>query len=157
MQRRIAVIRIRGRVGIKKEAKDTMDMLRLYKRNTCVVIPNTPAYVGMLTKVKDFTTWGEIDEQTFKELMEKRAKIMGKQPLTEQYLKEKLNIVLSDFIKDFFSFKKELKDIPGLKPFFKLSPPEKGFERKGVKVPFSLGGVLGYRKENINELLKRMI
>ena len=157
MQRRIAVIRIRGRVGIKKEAKNTMDMLRLYKRNTCVVIPNTSAYVGMLTKVKDYTTWGEIDEQTFKELMEKRAKIMGKQPLTEQYLKEKLNIALSDFIKDFFSFKKELKDIPGLKPFFKLKPPEKGFERKGVKVPFSLGGVLGYRKENINELLKRML
>lgn len=157
MQTRIAVIRIRGRVGIKKEAKDTMDMLRLYKRNTCVVIPNTPVYIGMLIKVKDYTTWGEIDEQTFKELMEKRAKIMGKKPLTEQYLKEKLNISLNDFIKDFFSFKKELKDIPGLKPFFKLKPPEKGFERKGVKVPFSLGGVLGYRKANINELLKRML
>lgn len=157
MQTRIAVIRIRGRVGIKKEAKDTMDMLRLYKRNTCVVIPNTPTYIGMLIKVKDYTTWGEIDEPTFKELMEKRAKIMGKKPLTEQYLKAKLNISLNDFIKDFFSFKKELKDIPGLKPFFKLKPPEKGFERKGVKVPFSLGGVLGYRKANINELLKRML
>ena len=54
-------------------------------------------------------------------------------------------------------FKKELKDVPGLKLFFKLRPPEGGFERKGVKHPFSMGGVLGYRKEKINELLMRML
>ena len=47
--------------------------------------------------------------------------------------------------------------MPGLKQFFKLNPPRSGFERKGIKVPFSLGGALGYRKNNINDLIKRMV
>ena len=40
---------------------------------------------------------------------------------------------------------------------FKLSPPKGGFERKGIKNPFSLGGALGYRSDNINDLIKRMV
>jgi large subunit ribosomal protein L30 len=33
----------------------------------------------------------------------------------------------------------------------------KGFERGGIKKPFSMGGSLGYRKNKINELIRRMI
>ena len=40
---------------------------------------------------------------------------------------------------------------------FKLCPPKGGFERKGIKNPFSLGGALGYRAEKINDLIKRMV
>src|SRR3989344_6211467 len=48
------------------------------------------------------------------------------------------------------------KDAEGkLKPFFRLSPPRKGFERKGIKVPYKLGGALGDRGKDINELIKR--
>ena len=43
------------------------------------------------------------------------------------------------------------------KPFFRLHPPRKGFERKGIKVPFKLGGVLGYRGKEINTLIQRMV
>jgi large subunit ribosomal protein L30 len=39
----------------------------------------------------------------------------------------------------------------------RLAPPRKGFERKGIKVPFTSGGALGDRKEAINDLVKRMI
>jgi len=40
---------------------------------------------------------------------------------------------------------------------FTLNPPRKGYGRKGVKMPFSLGGAYGNRKEKINDLLTRMI
>jgi len=40
---------------------------------------------------------------------------------------------------------------------FRLSPPRKGYGRKGIKMPFSLGGATGDRKEKINDLLTRMI
>ena len=43
------------------------------------------------------------------------------------------------------------------KKFFALNPPKKGYGRKGVKIPFSLGGALGYRKDKINDLVKRLI
>ena len=32
-----------------------------------------------------------------------------------------------------------------------------GFERKGTKMPFHLGGALGNRKEKINDLIRRML
>lgn len=43
------------------------------------------------------------------------------------------------------------------KKFIALHPPKGGFERKGIKLPFAIGGALGNRKEKINELLKRML
>ena len=155
--KKIAVVRIRSSKGVKQEIKDTMKMLRLYKQNNCIVVDNKPNLIGMLKKVKDYVTWGELDEKTFKELLSKRGRIVGKKSLTENYLKEKTKLSMDEFIKEFFNFKKNLKDVSGLKLFFKLKPPVKGFERKGIKVPFSMGGVLGYRKEKINDLIIRML
>lgn len=157
MQKRIAVIRIRGDHDIKRTIKDTLNMLRLYKKNNLSIIPSTKSNLGMLNKARDYITWGEIDQHTFKSLLEKRAKIVGNKKLSEDYLKEKLNSGFETFVLDFMSFKKELKDIPGIKPYFRLNPPLKGFERKGIKIPFSLGGALGYRSQKINELIIRMI
>jgi|SRR3989344_4129895 len=154
---KIAIIRVRGTIGIKKEIEDTMKMLRLYKKNTCVVLNNTQSCAGMLKKIKDYVTWGDINEPTIKLLLIKRGKLPGNKPLIEEYVKEKTKLTINDFVKEFISGKKQLKDIPGFKPFFRLKPPEKGFERKGIKKPFSLGGSLGYRKDKINELIHRMI
>lgn len=154
---KIVVIRIRGRTGVTKKVNDTLDMLRLYKQNGCVVVQNNPQFLGMIQKAKDYITWGDIDKETFTLLLSKRAKVAGNKPLTDEYVKAQLKIDIKSFTEEFFSSKKTLKDIPGLKPFFRLSPPEKGFERAGIKKPFAAGGSLGYRKDKINELIKRMI
>jgi len=126
--KKIAVVRVRGNVKLKKSMKDTLTMLRLYRKNYCVIYDNKPSILGMVKKVKDYVTWGEIDEETLKLLTEKR--------------REKTK-------------NKKGKEI--VKPFFRLSPPRKGFGRKGIKMPFSSRGALGYRKEKINDLIKRMI
>ncbi len=156
-QKRIVVIRIKGDHNIKYPINDTMRMLRLYNKFTCSIINNTPQYIGMLGSIKEFITWGELNEETFKLLLNKRAKLPGNKKMDESYLKLKTNLTIDQFSKEFMSFKKELKDIPGIKLYFRLTPPIKGFERKGTKIPFSLGGSLGYRKEKINDLIKRMI
>jgi large subunit ribosomal protein L30 len=49
------------------------------------------------------------------------------------------------------------KDNTKLKAFFRLHPPIKGFERKGIKKPYNMGGALGFRGEAINDLIKRMM
>lgn len=123
----IAIIRIRGITGIKKPVKDTLEMLRLYKKNFCVIVPDTQAYRGMINKVKDFVTWGELNDETLKKL---------------ENVKEKT--------KD-----KEGKEV--FKKFYRLNPPIKGYGRKGIKVGFSAGGALGNRKEKINDLIERML
>ena len=154
---RIAVVLVKGEIRVKYQVKQTLAMFHLYRRNNCSIVDLTPVTVGMLAKVKDMVTWGEIDKETFKLLLEKRGKLPGHKPLTSDYLKEKIKSDFDSFAQDFMSFKKEFKDIPGLKKFFRLNPPAHGFDRKGIKVPYSLGGALGYRKEKINDLVKRMI
>ena len=50
----------------------------------------------------------------------------------------------------------EAKKNKGMK-FVALHPPIGGFERKGIKIPFTVGGALGNRKDKITALLKRML
>ncbi|MFH1771048.1 MAG: uL30 family ribosomal protein [archaeon] len=71
---KVAVVLIRGLVGITKTIKDTLFMLRLRKKHTCVVLENNAANQGMIRKVKDYVAYGEIDEATTKELISKRGK-----------------------------------------------------------------------------------
>jgi len=154
---RIIIVRISGKQGLTEQVKSTFKLLRLYKKYNCVIVPDKPQYIGMIKKVKDFVTWGEIDDKTAKQLLEKRGRLPGNEKLTEDYIKDKTKLSTEDFTKEFIQGKKELKDIPGLKLFFRLHPPQGGFERKGTKKPYSIGGVLGYRKEKINELVQKMI
>jgi len=142
--KKIAVIRIRGSVNIRKDIKDTLDMLRLYRKNYCVVLDNAPSVMGMIKKVKDYITWGEVSEETSKLLFEKKGEeYTGR--LTD--IKKKVDYKSKYLV---FNGKK-------YKKFFRLSPPRGGFERKDIKRPFSLGGALGYRKEKINLLIKKMV
>ena len=69
----IAAIRIRGETGVKGDIQDTMHMLHLSTKHTCVIMPKTPVVDGMLKKAKDYITWGEISPETITLLKEKRG------------------------------------------------------------------------------------
>ena len=157
MEKRIAIIRIHGKKGLRKDVKDTFNMLRLYKKHNCVIVSSSKSFAGMIGKIDNYVSWGEIDSETMMLLLEKRGKLARKKKLNETYTKEKLNLSLDEFASEIINFKKELKDLPGLKLFFKLSPPKGGFERGGIKKSFAMGGACGYRKDMINSLIKRMI
>ncbi len=70
----IAAIRIRGQVGLRKEVKETLHRLRIRRKYSCIVIekPNE-SQLGMIKSVRDFVAFGEINEETYKKLVEKRA------------------------------------------------------------------------------------
>ncbi len=154
---KIAIVRVRGDTKIRKGIKDTLAMLRLYRKNTCVIMDAKKELIGMLTKVKDYVTWGELDKETFKLLLEKRGLLPGKSKLDEKYLKEHVKLGFDEFTSAVFEGKKNLKDVPGLKKFFRLNPPVGGFERKGIKIVYASGGALGYRKDGINKLIRKMV
>ncbi len=69
----IAVILIRGMVNLPEPVKNTLHLLRLRRKQVCVVLPDTPTTRGMIAKVKDLVTWGEIDDATLKLLEQKRG------------------------------------------------------------------------------------
>ena len=148
-----AIIRIRGRTGIKKNIADTLDMLNLTRISHAVVIPETPSYKGMLQKAKDYITWGEVSEDTFKLLVSERGRLPGNKRVTDEYVKENTDSVEALAVA-IYNEETTLKD-SGLKPLFRLNPPRKGYEN--TKKTFVEGGSLGYRSEEINELLEKMI
>lgn len=141
--KRIAAIRVRGLTGLKGTIENTLRMLRLYKKNYCVMLPNNPVYLGMLKKAKDYITWGEIDDETFDMLVDKRG-----EEFKGREFDNKKKISYGDFF---------LINNKKIKKYFRLNAPRKGFGRKGIKHPFSNGGALGYRGEKINELIRRMV
>ena len=101
-------------------------MLRLYRRNYCAIVDKKD--IGMVQKVKDYATYGEIDPDTKKLLIEKRGE--------------------------------KTKDKDGketIKKFFRLNSPKKGYGRRGIKRSFNKSGALGYRGNEINDLVRRML
>lgn len=67
----LAVLRIRGRIGIRKETEDTMRMLGLDRKHSLAVIPKTAPNLGMIKKSEDYVTWGEAEEKTLEALKKK--------------------------------------------------------------------------------------
>jgi len=116
---KIAVILIRGFIGIRVDIKDALFSLNLRKKHACAIVEDTPSVRGALKKIQDFTTFGIVSDEIIKELDSKR--------------------------------KANDKNV------YFLAPPVGGFERKGIKKSFIVGGALGDRKNNIDDLLKKMI
>jgi large subunit ribosomal protein L30 len=71
---KIAIVRIRGKVRADQKTLDTMKMLHLHRQNYCAVVESNPSVIGMLSMCKDYVTWGEIDDETYSELVAKRQK-----------------------------------------------------------------------------------
>lgn len=137
--------------------KKTLKLLRLNRTNHCVIIDDRETFMGMLQKVKDLITWGELDFLTMKELLLKRGRLLGGKRISEEFFKEHANFSnIDDFINKFLKFEANLSDIEGLNPVFRLHPPRKGHRKRGVKYSFSLGGVLGYCGNEINQLVSKM-
>ncbi len=133
-----AIIMIRGTVTVKRKMVDTLKNLRLSKVNSCVIIPADDTYKGMLKRVAEYVTWGEVTPETLEKLLEKRGDVEGKKAKS---LAAK-------------AFKDNALDVSGLNPVFKLSPPSGGL--RSVRLHYPRGDI-GYRGEDINRLLLRMI
>jgi large subunit ribosomal protein L30 len=149
------LVQVRGTVNTRGDIKDTLKMLRLHHINHCVLIPDTPAYIGMIRKVKDYIAWGEISAEVLEELLRNRGRLTGNVRLTDVHLKENSQYAdIGEFARALAEGTARMTDIPDLKPVLRLHPPRKG--HKTTKRTFQQGGSLGYHGEAINALLYRM-
>jgi len=156
-KRLLAVIRIRGIPSINPDGSHTLALLRLHKRNHLVLVHNAKDIIGMLRKAKDYITWGEISLETLEKLLRKRGRIIGNKKLTDEFVKSNTKFSgISELAKALYNCEIKLTDIPQIKPVFRLNSPSGGF-KKSIKRPYGDGGELGYRGEDINKLIERMM
>ncbi len=131
----IAVIRVRGTIGVRRTIKETLSRLNMKRVNNLVLVFGTKANLGMLVKCQDFITYGEIKEDTLTTLLEKKERKVSKEDIGAMLSGKKSA--------------RELMKIP-----IPMHPPRHGYE--GIKQAYKTGGALGYRGEEINSLIKRM-
>ena len=154
----LLVIRVRSNRGVKPKIRDTMSMLNLTRVNHAVLIPDTPAYAGMLQKVKDYVTWGEVEADTIASLLKERGRMTGDKPVTDAVIKAGSEYsTIKALAKAIAAGDAKTNDVEELKPVFRLHPPRGTKGWGGIKRSFSVGGALGFRGEAITELVGRMI
>ena len=150
-----AVVKVRGTVSAQREARETLDLLRLARTNHAILIDNRPSYMGMLYRVQNYVTWGEASKETVALMLQKRGKLAGGKKLTDEAM-EKLGYKSIDALAEAIAnCKAEYQKLPNVQPLFKLHPPKKGYKGK-IKKSYTTGGEAGYRGEAINDLIKRM-
>ena len=149
-----AVVKVRGSINVKPKIKETMKLMRLNRVNHCVIVPENETYDGMLKIIKDYVTWGEVDVETTELMLESSGKTSGNTIFTKKELKDSSFKTMKALAKNLSEGKVVMRDVPKLKPIFRLHPPRKGYE--GIKRSFKEGGALGYRGEKINKLIRRM-
>jgi len=152
----LAVIRIRGSVGLDKEREYIFKLTRLNRKNHAVLVDGTLSNIGAIRKIKDYATWGEVTDDTILLLLEKRGMLEGGKKLTEAYAKEVLGYPsLKELSQAIGDHKVKVKELPKVKPLFRLHPPTKGFHGSTRK-PYP-EGELGYRGDAINQLIAKMV
>lgn len=150
-----AVVLVRGLVKTRREIRDTLEMLRLHHINHCVIVPDTPEYLGMIRKVKDYVAYGEVDAAVLETILSTRGRLIGNRPLTDEYVQSHSPFPsIADYATALSRGEATLRDILGLKPVIRLHPPRKGY--RTLKRTYQQGGALGYYGSEINTLLYRM-
>jgi large subunit ribosomal protein L30 len=151
-----AIIRVRGHGDVRADIEDTMQLLNLTRPNHCVIVPENDSTRGMLYKTKDYVTWGEVDENVLAKMIKFRGRLEGDKPIDDASVKEHSKytsiIALARALK---KGETTLSKLEGFKPVLRLSPPRKGYGM--VKRSFQVGGAVGYRGKEINELIERML
>ncbi len=151
----IAIIRIRGSTGIKPGIEKTAELLNLNRINHMVLYTESPSINGMLQIAKDYITWGEIDTDTLELLLKNRILLKGRKKIDEEKLKEFGFSSYREMAEALNENKITIKSLNSLIPVIRLNPPKGGYE--AIQKPFKQQGSAGYRGNEINALIKKMI
>ncbi len=71
--KKIAVIRVRGVHGVRRDVAKTMSDFRLTRKNHCVIVESPDKHA--LQKAKDYVTWGEITPDVAAALEKAKGKV----------------------------------------------------------------------------------
>ncbi|MGC8676372.1 MAG: uL30 family ribosomal protein [Candidatus Micrarchaeia archaeon] len=132
----IAIVRVRGTVGVRKDIAETLDRLGLKHPNNLALVRATDSSIGMIAKCSSYIAYGEISSDVLAKVLESEGLKLSSEELAA-----------------IASGAKPLRDVVQMP--IRLHPPRHGY--KGTRKPYGHGGALGYRGNAINELIRRMV
>ena len=155
MSKAFLVVRICGQPDVPYWATTTMSLLKLEKRYRATIIPEKENTLGMLRKIQHYISWQEIDLETTKQLLDKKARKSGYKKVTDEDITAVGFESMDELASALTEGKATLSKLKPLKPWFTLDPPRQGFKRSTKRL-YGQKGVLGYNKE-LSVIVKRMM
>ena len=155
MAKAFLVVRISGQADVPYWAVTTMKLLKLEKKYRATIIPEKDNTIGMLRKIQHYVSWQEIDIETVKELLDKKARKSGYKKITNEDITSIGFTSIDELATSLAEGKTSLSKLKPLKPWFAMDPPRHGFKRSTKKL-YGQKGVLGYNKE-LSVIVKRMM
>jgi len=152
------VIRARSDRGVERSIRETMGHLNLTRVNHAVIIPENATYAGMLQKVKDYVTWGQVSADSIASLLRERGRLIGDKPVDDAAIAASTDHAdIASFATAIASGDATMKDAADLKRVFRLHPPRGSKGWGGLKRAYTVGGALGHRGAAIEDLAARMM
>ena len=155
MAKAFLVVRICGQADVPYLATTTMSLLKLEKKYRATIIPEKENTLGMLRKIQHYVSWQEVDVETAKELLDKKARKTGYKKVTNEDITSVGFKSMDELATSLAEGKTSLSKLKPLKPWFALDPPRHGFKRSTKRL-YGQKGVLGYNKE-LSTIVKRMM
>jgi len=152
----LAVVRVRGVGDASPEVEKTLKNLHLNRNCHITLVENSPSFLGMLKRVRNFVTWGEITKENILFMLKERGKLVGDKQLDDEYAQKVGYKTLEELAEAIYKLETEFQKLPDIKPVFRAHPPKKGYKGK-IKKSYNVGGVTGYRGETINKLVENMV
>lgn len=155
----IIAVRIRGTATDDPDVRKTMEILKMENTFRARLLENTPSTEGMLRTAKNLVAWGQISPEVLETLLRKRAEREGERGLDDDFAKVFFKRPsVADLANSIAAGEIPIRDLwsAGIKPGFRLHPPKGGFKRSTRRAATD-GGELGYRGEDVNSLVRRMI
>ena len=151
----LLVVNIRGTINVPAPVKDTLRRLRLDRRYSATVVPDSPVYRGMLNRLKNHAAWCPAEPEIVEKILKLRGRPMGKKTLGKEELEKLGSKSLKTLAKAVSEGTVVLGRSGVLRPVFRLAPPRGGF-RRSTKHMHSQGGVTG-ENPDLPAILEAMI
>ena len=151
-----AVVQLRGEVDVSQDVVDTLDMLNVGRVNHATLVPETPTYEGMVTKVNDVVAHGEPSAETVAGLLRRRGDpAEGSATIDDEWVAENTDYDGVDALAEALVAEETTLQEQGVSPTLRLHPPRGGHD--GIKKSVTEGGQLGpHGTEEIDGLLEAM-
>jgi large subunit ribosomal protein L30 len=151
----LLVVNLRGKIDSTRPVRKALVEMKVERKFTATVLTDDAPTLGTLRACKDYLAWAPVDAKLLASLLRARGMVSESRRLDAEALKglgfKKHEELAAKIVKQ----GARLSAHPGIRPFFRLSPPKGGFKRSSRRQATERG-ILG-NNPRLPELVGRMI
>ena len=150
------IVQVRGEINQNQDIKDTLQMLNIGRVNHATLVPEEPAYEGMVTKVNDYVAHGTPSQAILETLLARRGEpAEGETDIDDEWVGVHTDYDSVSALAEALLAEETTLQAEGLSPTLRLHPPRGG--HKGIKQPVATGGQVGvHETDELDQLLEAM-